>query len=250
MKRPYAACGFEPKVFVINQERSDFIVVAVVVVAVVVVTVVAIIKPLAITMPSAQCLGNEYCQEQQQAIAVVKQVSQSFDYLQSVMLLSVWSLVLVLLMFVINDAIRSHFYRRLSFNIHITPRNYAAAPAMDTAMCSGNGYCHVPYHKQKLAQGGKMYFLFTAAEHGCVACVKQLIEEEGVNANSQSLHNKYTALDFAEWFAKKGKNPTGCEEVAQYLRPRTRSRSTKRKIPAKEEEAAASGEMSFAYNAE
>ena len=97
-----------------------------------------------------------------------------------------------------------------------------------------------------------MYFLFTAAEHGCLACVKKLIQEEGVCANSKSLNNQYTALDFAEWFEEKGDNPSGCAEVAAYLRPLTapRARSTKRKIPAKEEEAAASGEMSSAYNAE
>ena len=135
---------------------------------------------------------------------------------------------------------------------------------MASTPCKGHGFAHRPRYQKKLDEGGKMYFLFTAAEHGCLACVKTLIEDEGVCPNSQSLQNKYTALDFAEWFAKKGKNPTGCEEVAQYLRPLTAPRprcgSTRRKSSAKEEEtifyhdcledAAASGEMNSANNAD
>ena len=59
-----------------------------------------------------------------------------------------------------------------------------------------------------------MYFLFSAAEKGCLACVRQLIEKEGGDFRSRSLHNRYTALDFAPWFAEKGDNPSGCAEIA------------------------------------
>ena len=80
-----------------------------------------------------------------------------------------------------------------------------------------------------------MYFLFSAAEKGCLACVRQLIEKEGVDASSQSLTNKYTALDFAEWFQSKGDNPDGCAEVAAYLRAKKKGlykgRGSKKVVP-------------------
>lgn len=71
------------------------------------------------------------------------------------------------------------------------------------SVCPGPGIAHIPTRKAKAKQTGKEYFLFTAAEHGCLACVRQLVEEEGVSVDSQSLSCKYTALDFAEWFQKK-----------------------------------------------
>ena len=71
------------------------------------------------------------------------------------------------------------------------------------SVCPGFAIAHIPTRKAEKKQTGKEYFLFTAAEHGCLACVRELVEVEAVSVHSQSQTQKYTALDFAEWAQKK-----------------------------------------------
>ena len=51
---------------------------------------------------------------------------------------------------------------------------------MSLSVCAGPDVAHVP--KQKSARsGGRVYFLYKAAQHGCLACVKHLVDTEGVD---------------------------------------------------------------------
>ena len=95
------------------------------------------------------------------------------------------------------------------------------AEMTDAGECLGPEVAHIPRQNNKAKSGDKKYFLFKAASDGCVACVKRLVEKDGVNANIESLSCKYTALDFAEWFQTRGDNPSGCAEVISYLRHRS-----------------------------
>ena len=45
-----------------------------------------------------------------------------------------------------------------------------------------------------------MYKLFNAARAGCFQCVRDMIEKYEVPHASQSMNEKYTALDFAKHF--------------------------------------------------
>ena len=83
--------------------------------------------------------------------------------------------------------------------------------------CPGPDVRHVP--RQKTAKsGGRKYVLFTAAQDGCLACVKHLVEREGVDVHSVSTNCKYTALDFAEWSHKRKKGAKDCRAVIEYLK--------------------------------
>ena len=60
--------------------------------------------------------------------------------------------------------------------------------------------------------------LFTAAQDGCLACVKHLVEREGVDVHSESANCKYTALSFAEWSHQRKKGAKDCQAVIEYLK--------------------------------
>ena len=80
--------------------------------------------------------------------------------------------------------------------------------------CLGPDVQHVP--RQKSAKsGGRKYVLFTAAQDGCLACVKHLVEREGVDVHSASTNCKYTALDFAEWSHQRRKGAKDCQAVIE-----------------------------------
>ena len=82
--------------------------------------------------------------------------------------------------------------------------------------CLGPDVQHVP--RQKSAKsGGRKYVLFTAAQDGCLACVKHLVEREGVDVHSESTNCKYTALSFAEWSHQRKKGAKDCQAVIDYL---------------------------------
>ena len=83
--------------------------------------------------------------------------------------------------------------------------------------CLGPDVQHVP--RQKSAKsGGRKYVLFTAAQDGCLECVKHLVEREGVDVHSESTNCKYTALDFAEWSHQRKKGAKDCQAVIEYLK--------------------------------
>ena len=88
---------------------------------------------------------------------------------------------------------------------------------MITCRCDGPDVAHVP--KQRSARGGgRLYFLFQACEDGCLSCVRQLVEKEGVDPRQLSSSSKYAAMDFAAW----GRSCSSCrgkyDDVIAYLR--------------------------------
>ena len=82
--------------------------------------------------------------------------------------------------------------------------------------CAGPDVAHRPTQKSAKG-GGRKYFLFAAAEGGCVECVRRLVLEEGVDPESTSTGCKYTARSFAEWSMKQGLNERGCRDVISFL---------------------------------
>ena len=88
-------------------------------------------------------------------------------------------------------------------------------------MCPGPETAHRPTQKSYKDSNDRKYYLFKAAEDGCVACVRMLITEEGIDPHEQSNTCKYTALQFASWAVeqakKKGRDDRGCAEVVKFL---------------------------------
>ena len=60
--------------------------------------------------------------------------------------------------------------------------------------------------------------VFTIVQDGCLACVKHLVEREGVDVHSESANSKYTALDFAEWSHQRMRGSKDCQAVIHYLK--------------------------------
>ena len=86
--------------------------------------------------------------------------------------------------------------------------------------CCGPDVAHVP--KQKSARsGGRVYFLYKAAEDGCLACVKHLVDTEGVDPKQVSASCGYSALDFAAWAKSSSSDPGKYDDVLAYLREST-----------------------------
>ena len=89
--------------------------------------------------------------------------------------------------------------------------------AMSLSVCAGPDVVHVP--KQKSARGGgRVYFLYKAAEHGCLTCVKQLVEGEGVDPKQVSPNTRYLALDYAAWGQSSSSDPRKYDDLLAYLR--------------------------------
>ena len=86
--------------------------------------------------------------------------------------------------------------------------------------CPGPDAAHIP--TQRSAQsGGREYYLFTAARHGCLSCVRELVEVEHINVFATSHSCNYTALDFAEWEVSQNTHLAPyCAHVVAYLRRR------------------------------
>ena len=82
--------------------------------------------------------------------------------------------------------------------------------------CDGPGVAHVP--KQSSARDrGRIYFLFKACEDGCLSCVRQLVEKEGVDPRQLSSSSQYTAMDFAAWGRSCSSSPGKYDDVIAYL---------------------------------
>jgi len=61
-------------------------------------------------------------------------------------------------------------------------------------VCLGPDATHVPTQKSAKG-GGRAYYLFKAAEDGCLSCVRKLIEKLGIDLLAFSTIFKYPALD-------------------------------------------------------
>ena len=86
------------------------------------------------------------------------------------------------------------------------------------ACCEGPDAAHVPTQKSA-REGGREYYLFTAAGDGCLPCVKHLVEVERVDVFATSQTCKYTALAFAEWeVTEHTSRAPQCASVVEYLR--------------------------------
>ena len=53
-------------------------------------------------------------------------------------------------------------------------------------VCGGPGAAHIPTQRSART-GGRIYVLFTACEHGCLPCVRKLIEDEGLDPHDGQL---------------------------------------------------------------
>ena len=82
--------------------------------------------------------------------------------------------------------------------------------------CDGPDVAHVP-RQRSACDGGRIYFLFKACEDGCLPCVRELVEKEGVDPKQLSLSGKYTAMDFAEWGQSCSSSPDKYDDVIAYL---------------------------------
>ncbi len=81
------------------------------------------------------------------------------------------------------------------------------APSAVTAVsCPGPDQAHVPLQKSASA-GGRIYILFTAAQDGCLSCVKHLVDQEGLDPLTKSMSCAYDALDFSRWGREKSEDP-------------------------------------------
>ena len=56
---------------------------------------------------------------------------------------------------------------------------------MYVSVCAGPEVAHVPAQKSTRS-GGRVYYLYKAAEHGCLACVKHLVDIEGMDPKQAS----------------------------------------------------------------
>ena len=83
----------------------------------------------------------------------------------------------------------------------------------DEPPCPGPDVAHRPTQKSA-KDGGRKYFLFAAAEAGCLSCVKQLALREGVDPNSITTTAGYTVVGFEEWGYKQTSSPRCMEVVA------------------------------------
>ena len=82
--------------------------------------------------------------------------------------------------------------------------------------CNGPDVAHVPLTRSGKA-AERIYYLYKAAEHGCLACVKQLVESEGLDPSETSSTCHYSAADFARWGKGRSSSPVRYEEVIAYL---------------------------------
>ena len=83
--------------------------------------------------------------------------------------------------------------------------------------CAGLDRAHQPT-QSGARSGERKYFLFQAAQDGCLQCVKHVVENEGVHPLSTSSRAKYTAAAFAEWSTTHGgEDVDGCRRVMKYL---------------------------------
>jgi organic hydroperoxide reductase OsmC/OhrA len=85
------------------------------------------------------------------------------------------------------------------------------------SVCPGPDKAHQPTQKSYKRTRGRQYFLFTAAEAGCLKCVQKLVLEEGIDPKSTSTTCGYSVEDFAEWGYEQTKNE-GCHQVFCWLR--------------------------------
>ena len=88
---------------------------------------------------------------------------------------------------------------------------------MYVSVCAGPEVAHVPTQKSARS-GGRVYYLYKAAEHGCLACVKHLVDIEGVDPKQASANRGYSALDYAVWGQSSSSDPGKYEDVLAYLR--------------------------------
>ena len=88
--------------------------------------------------------------------------------------------------------------------------------AMCMCRCDGPDVAHVP-RQRSACDKGRIYFLFKACEDGCLSCVRELVEEEGLDPRQLSLSRKYTAMDFAEWGQSYSSCPDKYDDVIAYL---------------------------------
>ena len=89
-----------------------------------------------------------------------------------------------------------------------------------SAFCPGPDVAHVPTQKSYKKTKDRKYFLFRAAEDGCVPCVHSLITHEGIDPMAQSDSCKYSAEDFATWARDKAGDrdkAEKCQAVVDYL---------------------------------
>ena len=82
-------------------------------------------------------------------------------------------------------------------------------------LCLGPDAAHRPTSRSSKI-GGRKYVLFEAAQAGCVACVRALVEEEGLDPAAASDNAHFSVLSWAEWGGRS--SPAGCGAVAEYIR--------------------------------
>ena len=95
-----------------------------------------------------------------------------------------------------------------------TPAETKACPASDTGCIPGEAHCP---SKHRCSQD--KYWLFKAAQDGCLPCVQRMVRQGGIDPCSTSDTQGYTALDFANWAKERG--VAGAQEVAAFLAQET-----------------------------
>ena len=67
------------------------------------------------------------------------------------------------------------------------------------------GVAHAPCRRRR---GQPRYWLFQAAQDGCLSCVTRMLQEDSSLRHVTSETQQYTALDFAQWSESLGPEPS------------------------------------------
>lgn len=97
------------------------------------------------------------------------------------------------------------------------PRGAQTGPSSSSSRSSNPSQtaCPSTAHVPSTRPGNRIYWLFQAAQEGCLECVRRLVEEEGLDVDSKSQTQGWSALSFAEWGRDKFGNDT--TDVRAYL---------------------------------
>ena len=99
---------------------------------------------------------------------------------------------------------------------------------LSLASCPGPGFAHQPQEEEGSQEVDRKYFLFSAAEPGCLESVKKHVLDEKIDPASICDRTYYSATDFAEKGTKELYKTVACRNVVEWLKTRIRIHSETR----------------------
>ena len=104
-----------------------------------------------------------------------------------------------------KQLVRNSFKKGLNLESSDVPAVLLTEAAVDNTEYDACPLCMDPgnRHKRGPPEDTAGYGLLYAARHGCLKCVKQYIEEDGVDPKSMSDTEQYDAEDWAQWELKR-----------------------------------------------